>query len=101
MGALYITAKAMIPARQIIIEMVWKQPPSPVQIYKLTAEGVINNTIIQHKRKSMDLCFHWLRSLIFHRWWIIKSYLCPCISILLHFMSLSSKYVTLEVALFY
>ena len=64
-GALYITAKEMIPVHQIIIEMVWKKPPYPIQTDELTSEGVINNTIMQHKRKSMDLHFHWLRSIIF------------------------------------
>ena len=63
--ALYITAKEMIPVHQIIIEMVWKKPPYPIQTDELTSEGVINNTIMQHKRKSMDLHFHWLRSIIF------------------------------------
>ena len=59
--ALYITAKEMIPARQTLIGMGRQQPPFPVQTENLTAEGVINTTIIQRKSKSMELRFHWLR----------------------------------------
>ena len=61
LGALYITAKEMFPIRQTLIEMGWKQPPSPIQTNNLTAAGVINKTIIQRKSKFMDLRFHWLR----------------------------------------
>ena len=61
LGALYITAKEMVPTRQTLIEMGWKQPPSPVQTNNSTAAWVVNKTIIQRKRKSTDLRFHWLR----------------------------------------
>ena len=61
LGALYITAKEMVPIRQTLIEMGWKQPPSPIQTENSTADGVVNKTIIQRKSKSMDLRFHWLR----------------------------------------
>ena len=61
LGALYITAKEMVPIRQTLIEMGWKQPPSPIQTDNSTAAGVVNKTIIQRKIKSMDLRFHWLR----------------------------------------
>ena len=61
LGALYITAKEMVPIRQTLIEMGWKQPPSPIQTDNLKAAGVVNKTIIQLKSKSMDLRFHWLK----------------------------------------
>ena len=32
LGALYITAKEMVPIRKTLTEMGWKQPPSPIQI---------------------------------------------------------------------
>ena len=51
----------MIPVCQTLIEMGWKQPPSPIQTDNSTAAGVVNKTIIQRKRKSMDLRFYWLR----------------------------------------
>ena len=61
LGALYITAKEMVPIGQKLIEMVWKKPPSPIQSDNLTAAGVVNKTIILRKLKSTDLRFHWLR----------------------------------------
>ena len=61
LGALYITAKEMLPIRQTLIEMGWKQPPSLIQTDNLTASGVVNKTIIQRKSKSTDLRFRWLR----------------------------------------
>ena len=61
LGALYITAKETVPVRQTLIEMGWKQPQSPIQTDNSTLTGVVNKTIIQQKRKSMDLRVHWLR----------------------------------------
>ena len=61
LGALYITYKEMIPVHQALIILGWKQPPSAVKNNNSTAEGLINNTIIQRKIKPMDLRFHWLR----------------------------------------
>ena len=61
LGALYITAKEMVPIYQTSIDMGWKQPPSPIQTDDLTAAGVVNKTIIQRKIKSMYLRFHWIR----------------------------------------
>ena len=51
----------MVPVRQTLIEMGWKQPPSPIQTYNSTATGMVNKTIIQRKIKSIYLRFHWLR----------------------------------------
>ena len=61
LGALYITAKEMVPIGQKLIKMVWKQPPSPIQTDNSTAAGFVNKTIILRKIKSMDLRFHWIR----------------------------------------
>lgn len=62
LGALFITAKEMIPLRHTLTEMGWKQPPSPLQTDNSAAEGVCNKTIVPRKLKSMDLRYHWLRS---------------------------------------
>ena len=51
----------MISIWQNLAEMGWLQPPSPVQTDNSSAEGVVNNTILPWKIKSMDLQFHWLR----------------------------------------
>ena len=61
LGAMYITAKEMVPIRQKLIEMVWEKPPSPIQTNNLAAAEVVNKTIIQRKSKSMDLRYHWIR----------------------------------------
>ena len=61
LGALYITAKEMVPICQTLMKMGCKQPPSQIQTDNFTAAGVVNKTIIQRKIKSMDLRFHWLR----------------------------------------
>ena len=61
LGALYITAKEVASMRQMLIEMGWPQPPSPIQCDNSTAVGVVNNTIVPRKLKSMDLRYHWLR----------------------------------------
>ena len=51
LGVLYITAQKMVPMRQIFIEMEWMQPPTPIQTYNTTAEGVVNNTIVAKKKE--------------------------------------------------
>ena len=61
LGAMYITANEMVPIRQTLIEMGWKQPQSPIQTDNSTSSVVVNKTIIQRQSKSMDFRFHWLR----------------------------------------
>ena len=61
LGALYITARKLLPLRQTLIEMGWPQPPTPVQTDNTTAVGVVNKTLVSNNLKSMDLRFHWLR----------------------------------------
>jgi hypothetical protein len=47
LGALFVTAKELVPIRQTLIEMGWKHPMTPIQTDNTTAAGVVNNTIIQ------------------------------------------------------
>ena len=47
LAGLFITAKAMLPIRQSIIEMVWPQLKTSVQMDNSTAEGVTNNNIVK------------------------------------------------------
>lgn len=61
MGALYVTAKALVPIRETLIEMKWPQPRTPIQCDNSTAVGVTNNTIVPKQMKSMERRFHWLR----------------------------------------
>jgi len=61
LAALYITAREMIPLRNALEEMGWKQPPSPVQTDNSTATGFIHDTIIQRRIKMIWMRLHWLR----------------------------------------
>ena len=61
LAALFITAKELVPIRQTLEEMGWPQPKTPIQTDNSTAVGVVNNTIIQRKMKSMDMRLWWLR----------------------------------------
>ena len=57
LAALFVTAREMILHRQKLINMGWRQPKSPIQTDNSTAAGVINNTIIPHRSKMMDMRF--------------------------------------------
>ena len=61
LGALYLTARQMVPLRAALEEMGWKQPPSPVQTDNNTASGFVNDTIIQRRIKMIWMRIHWLR----------------------------------------
>ena len=47
--------------RQTLPETKWPQPNSPIQTENSAAVGVVNNTILPRKLKTMDCCLHWLR----------------------------------------
>ena len=51
---LFITAKAMVPHPQTLIEMGWLQPKPLVQTYNSTSAGVTKNTIVARYIKLMD-----------------------------------------------
>jgi hypothetical protein len=55
LAALFITAREMIPHRQILIAMDWPQPKSPIQTDSSTAAGVTNKTIVPCRSKMMDI----------------------------------------------
>ena len=61
LGALYECAKAMIPLRNALVEMGSSQGGLPVQTDNSAANGVVNNTVVPRKLKSMDMRLHWLR----------------------------------------
>ena len=60
LGVILITWKELVPICQTLIEMVWPQPPTPIQTDNSTDAGVLNETIISPKTKSTDLRLHWL-----------------------------------------
>ena len=61
LGAMFTTAQEMIMMRQTLQEMKWPQPKSPLQRDNSVAAGVVNNTIVPKKLKTMDRRLHWLR----------------------------------------
>ena len=60
-GAIFITAKELLPIRQALIETGCTHPPTPIQLDNSTESSVANDTIIVRKNKSMDLRLHLLR----------------------------------------
>ena len=61
LGAMFITAQAMVLQRNTLEEMVRKQPRSPIQKDNSAAAGVVNNTIVPRKLKAIDRRLYWLR----------------------------------------
>ena len=60
-GELYIVAQEMVPLRNMLIEMGWKQPRSPIQIDNSTATGYVNKTIVIKRLKAINMRLDWLR----------------------------------------
>ena len=67
LGGLFINAKEAVYIRNILTEMGYPQPPTPLQTDNSTAEGVVNNTVQPKRTKSMDMRFHWLRDRAVHQ----------------------------------
>jgi hypothetical protein len=61
LAALYKCATKMVPLRNALEEMGWKQPRLPIQVDNSTAEGYVNNTIIASRLKSIDMQINWLK----------------------------------------
>ena len=61
LGVLFITAQEMVAMINTLEEMKWPQPKSPIQTDNSSAAGVVNNTIVPRKIKTMDRRLHWLR----------------------------------------
>ena len=60
LSGLFICAKAMVPLLNTLIEMVWPQPPSPVQYNNSTAIGVTNKTMVNKMLKYMNMRLWWI-----------------------------------------
>ena len=61
LGAMFITAQAMVSQRNTLEEMGQKQPRSPIQTDNSAAAGFVNNTIVPRKWKAMDRRLYWPR----------------------------------------
>ena len=51
---MFITAQEMVAMRQSLQEMKWAQPKYPIHTTNSAATGVVNNTIVPIKLKTMD-----------------------------------------------
>ena len=60
-AALYNCARDMVPLRNALEEMGWKQPRSPIQVDNSTAAGFANNTIIIKRMRAIEMRFNWLK----------------------------------------
>ena len=54
LSAIFITVQEMVAMRQTLQEMNCPHPKSPLQTDNSAAAGVVNNTIIPKKLKTMD-----------------------------------------------
>ena len=72
-AAIYHTSCEMIPLRNALEEMGWKQPKSPIQTNNAAAAGFIQDTIIQCRIKMIWMRLHWLHCRAaqdqFHFYW--------------------------------
>ena len=64
LGALFLNCQEAVPIQINLEEMGHPQPPTPVQVDNSTALGIATGTIKQHKSKSMDMRFYWIRDRI-------------------------------------
>jgi hypothetical protein len=60
LAALFIAAHKMVPHQQILIDMGWPQPHSPIQKDNSTAVGVTNKTIVPKRSKMMHMRLWWI-----------------------------------------
>ena len=60
LGALFITAKEMVPMSQTLEEVGWPQPTSPIQTDNSATVRVVNNIIAPRKVKAMEWHLHWI-----------------------------------------
>ena len=62
LGALYISAKFVALAQQMIKELGHTQPPMPIQTDNSTTFGVITNKMIPKPTKAFDMYDNWLHN---------------------------------------
>jgi hypothetical protein len=60
-GACFQNAQTAAPLRTTLLELVHKQPATPLRTENSTAYGILNETIKQTRSKSMDMKYYWLQ----------------------------------------
>ena len=57
----FINGKYAVPLRNALHEMGHIQGPTPIQFDNIFSNGIITDTVVQHRSKAMDMGFYWLR----------------------------------------
>jgi hypothetical protein len=60
-AGLFHNAKDGVMIRNILLELGWPQPPTPIQTDNSCAAGITNGTVRQRKSKAMDMRFYWIQ----------------------------------------
>ena len=60
-GSGFINGKDDMPLLNSLHEMGHIQGPTPIQFDNIVANGIIIDTVVQHRYKAMDMRFYWLR----------------------------------------
>ena len=61
LGELFVTAQEMAETRNTPEEITWPHPKPSIQTDNSATAGVVNNTIVPRKLKTMDLRLHRIR----------------------------------------
>ena len=59
-GSGFINSKYTVALRNVLHEMGHIQGPTPIQFEKVSVNGIITDTVVQHRSKDMDMRFYWL-----------------------------------------
>ena len=60
-GSGFINGKYAVPLRNALYRMVHIQGLTPIQFDNIFANGIITDTVLQHRPKGTDMRFYWFR----------------------------------------
>ena len=63
-AALFMVARDAVDIRNILSDLGYPQPPTSLLCDNTCAVGLATNTVRQHRSKSVDMRFHWIRDRI-------------------------------------
>jgi hypothetical protein len=61
MGALFLNAKEGANIKNILRDMGYPHPATPLQTDNTTAHAILRGTCKQQRSKAIDMCFYWVR----------------------------------------
>ena len=59
-GGLFMNGQETVIFQHTLAELGHQQPLTPINTDKSTASGISNNSICQHRSRSMDMRFYWV-----------------------------------------